>query len=505
MTAISTRSSIIALKEESTEGTPVAPAAATDYLAIQDDFAAEPAFDVLENAELKASLGSAKPILGAENPTVSFSHYLRASGVVAQAPNFGLLLKSCLGAVATAGAEYNTVASSTTSVVKVDAGEGASFQRGEALLIKDATNGTRIRCIDSVSTDDLNLGFNVPTAPGTGVNLGRAVLYYPANEGHPTLTAWHYLGNGGAVQMVAGCRVVEASFDISAGELINGSYSLEGLAFYFNPIEIGATDIYLDFIDDDGTFAASVAQGFYKDPHKLADAIQTAMNATASTEVYTVTYSNSTGKFSIVGTGTVLSLLWNTGANAANTIGDKIGFLTAADDTGTAATTGYIGDNALSFASPQTPTFDNSDPLAAKDNEVMLGSATDYVCFKASTANLTISAPKTDILSVCAESGKSGSIVSIREVTISISALIDKFDASKWQAFREGLNTKFQYSFGQKSGGNWVAGKCGALYVPTATITSFTIEDQDSLAAINLELQAYVNSSGEGEVFVNFL
>lgn len=505
MAAISTRSTVIALKEESTEGVPVAPTAASDYLAIQDDFSAEPSFDVLENAELKASIGVSKPILGAENPTVSFSHYLRASGVVAQAPNFGLLLKSCLGAVATASTEYNTVASSTTSVIKVDTGEGATFQRGEALLIKDGTNGYRIRCIDSIASDDLTIGFQVPSAPGTGVDLGRAVLYYPANTGHPTLTAWHYVGNGGAVQMVAGCRVTEASFDISAGELINGSYSLEGLAFYFNPIEIGATDTKLDFTDDDGTFAATVAAGMYKDPHKLADAIQVAMNATASTEVYTVTYQDADGKFKIVGTGTVLSLLWNTGANAANTIGDKIGFNTAADDTGTAATTGYTADNALSFASPQVPSFDSADPLAAKDNEVMLGDTDDYVCFKASTANLSISAPKSDILSVCSESGKSGSIVNSREVTVSVTALIDKYDVSKWQSFREGANVKFQYSFGQKSGGNWVAGKCGALYVPTATITSFVVEDQDGLAAISLELQAYVNSSGEGEVFVNFL
>lgn len=505
MASIQTKPSVLSIMEEVTEGTPVVPAGATDFIALQDDFAAEPSFDVLENAELKASIGASKPILGLENPTVSLSHYLRASGTVASAPNYGKLLKASLGAVATASTEYNTVASSTTSVIKVDAGEGASFQRGEALLIKDGTNGYRIRCIDSISTDDLTIGFQVPNAPGTGVNLGRAVVYYPANSNHPTHTVWHYLGNGGAVQMVAGARVVSADFDISAGELINTSYSLEGIAFYYNPINITSADRYLDFTDDDGTFAAVVAAGFYKDPHKLAEALTTAMNTASPGETHTVTYSDTTGKFTIVSTGTVLSLLWNSGTNTANTIGDKIGFSTAADDTGTAATTGYTSDNALSFAAPYTPSYDNSDPLAAKDNEVMIGDATDYVCFNASAVTMSISTPKSDILSVCAESGKSGSVIQSRAVEINVTALLNQYDASEWKKFRSGENTKFQYSFGTKSGGNWVAGKCGALYVPTATITSFSVTDNDGLANVELTLQAYVNSSGEGEVFVNFV
>lgn len=505
MTSILTRSSVVAIKKETTEGTPVVPTAATDYIAIQDDFSAEPAFDLLDNAELKSSIGKSKSIIGAENPTVSFSHYLRASGVVAQAPNYGALIEACLGAVTTASTEYDTVSSSTTTVIKVNTGEGATFQRGEALLIKDGTNGYRIRCIDSISSDDLTIGFAVPTAPSSGVNLGKAVLYYPANSSHPTLTVWHYLGNGGAVQMVSGCRVTGITYDISAGDLINGSYDLEGIGFYYDPITITATDTKLDFTDDDGTWAATITAGTYKDPHKLADAIETAMQAANAGETPTVTYSDSTGKFTIKTTGSVLSLLWNTGTNTANTIGDKIGFSTAADDTGTAATTGYTSDNAVSYASPQTATFDDADPLAAKDNEVMIGDATNYACFKASTVSLAISTPKADILSVCAESGKDGSIISSREVKVTVSALIEKYDVDKFRRLREGSNTKFQYSFGTKSGGSWVAGKCGALYVPTATVSSFSISDADGQAQLDMELTGYVNSSGEGEVFINFL
>lgn len=505
MTSIVTRSSVLALKKEVTEGTPVLPTSAADYIAQQDDFTMEPSFDVLENAELKSSIGKAKSILGAENPTASISHYLRSSGVAGQKPNFGFLLESCLGSVAAASTEYDTVASSTTSVIKVDAGEGANFQRGQALLIKDPVNGYRIRALDSIATDDLTIGFQVPTAPGTGVNLGKAVLYYPANVDHPTLTLWHYLGNGGAIQMMSGSRVTSVQFTFTAGELINGSYSLEGIAFYFDPINITSTDIYLDFTDDDGTWAAAVTAKVYKSPHELADALAAAMNAANPGETATVTYSNTTGKFTIKTTGTLLSLLWNTGTNAANTIGDKIGFSTAANDTGTGATTGYTSDNAISYASPQTPSFDAADPLAAKDNEVMIGDTTDYLCFGASEVSVQISTPKANKLSVCSQSGISGSIISSREVEISVIALLDKYDADKFRRFTGNVQTKFQYSFGEKSGGNWVAGKCGCVYIPTATITSWNVDDADGLAQLNMTLMAYVDSSGNGEVYINTL
>jgi len=83
MASIQTRSSVLALVTESTEGTPVVPTLATQFVALQDDFSMEPSFDTLENAELKASIGTAKPIQGAENPSASLSHYLRASGVSA--------------------------------------------------------------------------------------------------------------------------------------------------------------------------------------------------------------------------------------------------------------------------------------------------------------------------------------------------------------------------------------------------------------------------------------
>jgi hypothetical protein len=505
MTSIASRNSALAIKVETTEGTPVSPTAASDYVALQDDFSMEPSFDVLENAEIRASIGSAKPILGAENPSASLSHYLRHSGTEGQAPNYKMLLKAAFGSEVVESTQYDTVAGSTTSVLNVDTGEGAQFERGHPLLIKDATNGYRIRPVYSVSSDALTLGFNVPTAPASGVNLGKAVFYKPANTGHQTLSLWHYLGNSGAIQMTAGARVTELGIDIAAGQLINASFSLEGLEYFFNPIEITSSTRYIDWEDDDGTFAATVATGFYKDPHALATAIQTAMNDSASTEVYTVTYLDASGKFKIVGTGTLLTLEWNTGANTANSIASKIGFSTAADSSGTGATTGYTGGSAITLSAPQTPSFDDSDPLAAKANEVMIGDADDYTCFEASAVNFSLQNDRQVIESVCQTSGRSGSVISGRSVTVSVTALLNQYDADKFSRFRQGTESRLQYSFGVKEGGNWVAGKCGAIFLPSMTITSFSITDNNGLATLEMECTAFVDSDGNGEAYLGFV
>lgn len=505
MSSILNRQSVLALKTESTEGTPASPSAATDFIALQPDFHIKPGISSIQNVELKSSLAPSKPIRGIEKPEAQFSHYFRPSGVVAQAPDFAKLLIACIGAETIASTEYDTHNSSTTSLLKVGTGEADTFDRGEALLIKDAVNGYRIRCLDAASDTDLTLGFAIPNAPASGINLGQACLYKPLNSAQPTLTLWHYLGNAGAVQMIPGCRVNDFSLKVSTGELLNAAYTLQGLQYYFDPINITASTRYIDWTDDSGTYAVAIGVQWYNNPNDLASEIQTQMNDSASTKTFTVTYDNTNGKFTILCTGTVLTLKWNTGTNTANSIASKIGFSTAADSSGTAATTGYTSTTAQSFVAGYTPTYDSQDPIAAKDHELMVGSTTDYACFHASNFDMHISTPKADILDLCAQSGISASVLTGRDTTIQIEALLTQFDAKPFYNMQQNQNVKFQYSFGAKQGGNWVAGQCGAVYSPTATITAIEIVDKDGLARVSLTLTCYANATGQGEVYVNFL
>ena len=494
-----TKNSVMAIKKEVSEATPLKPTSTTDgYFALQDGFSLEPSFNTIDNVELTGSLGSAKPIQGLEAPTASVSHYLRHSGVEGQEPDYGVLVEGVMGDKTVSATEYDTVAGSTTSLIKVDAGEGVNFERGMAVLCKDAANSYSVRNVLSVATDDLTPAFNLGTAPASGVDLGKAVLYKPGTE-HPSMSIWGFRGNGFANELIAGAKATEMTIEATAGELINASFSMEGVQYYFNPILIDATNEDLDF-NDGSVQLASMTNKMYSDPIELAAEIQNKMDAQSS-DAITCVYSNVTGKFTIASDGGTFELLWATGANTATTIGGDIGFTVSADDTG--ATT-YVSDSAVSLASYHTGVFDDADPLVAKANEVMIGDADDTSCFAASSISISCTNTKTDKLSVCADSGKSGSTMTGREVTVEITALLDQYDAEKFYKYRTNANVQFAWTAGEKTGGNWDAGKVINAFIPTATISEFALGDEDGLISLNITLKAYVSSSLD-EFYINML
>lgn len=510
--AFQTKKSVLAVTVEATEGTYLAPSSADDFLPIQEDFSVEAAFETLENAELTGSIGTAKPIQGFEVPTASLSLYVKPSAVEGTAPDADDLYHAAFGAKTLIGSAFTTDTGSTTgtastrAVLELGVGQGASVVRGMAFYIPGGeSDGTvAIRNALSVSTDSVTLAQNLGNAPGSGVDVGQPQLYRAAgiDDVFPSLSITDYRANGGAVQALAGGRVTEWTMEAAAGALINGSFSLEGIAAFYNPLTVGATDNTIDWTDDGGTWQATVAQKTYKDPLDLASALETAMNAQTA-ETIAVTYSKTTGKYTIsTSTSAVLSLLWNTGAGAANTIGDLLGYSVAADDTGA---TSYEADNALDLSAQFTPSFDDQGPLVAKNNQVLIGDDfNDLVCFSTQSISVTLGDEKADVLDVCAESGKSGSVITSRTITVDLVANLSQFDAEKFKNFRNNDTVQFTYTFGEKSGGNWVRGKIGNLFISNATITAHTLDDADGLVVLNLSLQGFVDS-GLSEVHLNFL
>lgn len=504
--AISTRSDAFAAVEETTEGVPKSPASANDFTALQDDLAITPAFDDLENAERLNSLGKAKSIRGLENPSTTFSHYARGSGVEGTAPDWNLFPKSIFG-TETSGLTERDVVSATTTAITVDTAEGVDFDNGRPVLIKDGVNGRTVRWSTGVTGETFDLNFALDNAPASGVLLGDPVYWEPANTGHPTLTLWHYVGNqsNGAVEMTAGNRVTSMNITADAAGLVNSSFTAEGIAYHFDPIEITSSNKFLDFTSDNVTDEpVTLTEKTYKDPHDLAEALQAGISAADPLETYTVVYSDTTGKFTIAtSTSTVLSILWKTGSHGSDNtddhVGTTIGYEDAADDTG--ATT-YTSDNAQDWSAAFTPSFDDADPNVAKSNIVFIGDQSDNVCFEASTISIDMSVPKTDILSVCSDSGKSGSIPNEREVTISITALLENYDADKFHRFHSNQDTSFMWTWGEKdSNSDWVEGKTMSTYSSSTTITDFEITQEDNLATLNMTLTTFVNSDGDGEFY----
>ena len=500
-TTILQRGSVFAIKREVTSGSYVAPTSGADFIPLKSGFSMEFTVEELVSDELVNDIGSAKSLGGKESATGTHGAYFKHSEVEGQEPEVGLLYESSLGGKTVNATEYDTTAGSTTTVLNVGVGEGSLFEVGQALLIKDSVNGFSIRNIKSISSDALTLDFALTVAPLSGVNLGKAILYKPAASGHPSYTAWLYNGNGGAIQVAAGARTSGITLSASSGGQAEIEFTYSGAKYFFDPIEILSTDRYLDFTDDDGTWAVLIKVGLYASPIEVAEALAAAMNSSGTTETHSVSYSSSNGKFTISSsTSAVLSLLWSSGANTANTVGDKIGFVVASNDTGA---TSYTSDNAQVLTAPYTPTFDGSTNLIAKNVELFLGDQSDNLCVCAQEVAITISTPAEDVDCICEESGVKEKIILSREVTMTTTLLLSKFDVKIFDKLKQNKSLSAMLNLGPKSGGNWVPGKCGNIYLSNATVTQHNISGDD-IVVVEVAIKGYVTSTLK-DVYVNFV
>lgn len=509
--ATSTRKSVQAIVEETTAGTPLDPSAGTQVLPLQEGFDMTPNFETIDNVELSPSVDTKAPILGLESPESTIGHYFRHSGVEATAPNYDILIKAALGSKVAAPTEKTTTTGSTSgdlnarAVIKLGSG-GSDYERGDAILLKDSSAGYAIRNVYSVSGNDLTLQFNLSqAAPSSGVACGRNLLY-KSNDELPALTHWIYRANGTASEAMTGSRVASMAITANVGEALNMEFSLNGTGYYFDPVRVDSDDRYLDFNLGAGALAATVNAKLYKSPHELASSLKTAMEATGATGSFIVDYKDygaASGKYFIAHSGGVLNLLWNSGTNTANSIGDAIGFSLAANDTGA---TGYFSDTAMSWAAPYSNTADsNVNPLIVKNNEVLFGTFERTICTEVQEMTVNVENTLQDVRDICSESGVGEKLLAQRTVTVELLMTLKKHDAKTFEQFRLGDTVSFAYNGGTKSGGNWVAGKCVNVSLIEARITEFAVTDTDDVVTLSVTLQGVANSSGEGIIFVNLL
>lgn len=485
MTAISNRESVFALTKEDKAGT-LKLATGADATAVLEGFSLEGSFAELESEELSGSIGAAKGEIGAEAPTASVNHYMRGSGEEGKEVDFSDLLEGALGAkVAPLAAGAKTLNASTNEILKT----AAALERGHAVLIKDAVNGFSIRNVLSKAGMDATLAQLLAEAPAADVELGRPTLYKPGSN-HPFFSLNLFRGNGGALEAIAAALVTEMSVEITAGEYINGGFSLAGREYFFNPVIVAANTT----IDIDGN-DFMLREGQYKDPHDFAAMVQSVIRGSNSE---TVTYDNENGLYTIAGTAAfALNLAGHDTAAAL------LGF-DAVDTASSDEVASYTSETAINLKIMGALDYDNANPLVAKNAEVLFGSKDDITCFPISTLTATLTNTKTDSQDICSPSGIGDSRISERVVEIEMAALLQQYDADKFRRFREGDSGLFAGNFGTKEGGNWKAGNCFNMFSPTTKITALTIDDADGLAQLNMTLKCY-SDSGAGEFYINTL
>ena len=504
--AYATRSSVFAFVPEVTEGTVVDPAA-DNFTVVREGANIAGAVNTVTSDELRNSIGSSKAFATNQQPTGSIPKYLKPSGVEGQAPDYGILIESCLGAVDVNSTEYSTAAASTagTSTVpaklKVTAGVEANFSDGHAVLIKDGTNGYKVRNINARASGELTMSFNLNAAPADLIPLGKAVMYYPQDVDQPTFTAHMYQSSAagsGVHQAMAGGRTTALSMEFTANELASASFEIGGLSFYVNPITIAAASRYIDFVDSDGTASCQLEQKTYSSPVELAAEIASKMTA-ASVDIISCAWSHSTGKFTISSNGSTFQLPWLTGTNTANSAKAKLGF--TADDTGSLT---YTSDSAQTYAPPVTPEYDDQSPQVVRYNECQLGNFYDHLTVGGSNLTINIGAPKTDIANFAAQNGLDESVVLNREVTVSGTLKFEKHNVGLFDALINNSEIQLAYTHGQRLAGNWIPGTIVHTYLPSISLTASTIVDQDGYLVVQIEGTAFVGDD-LADIYIAFL
>lgn len=508
------RASVFAIVRETGTGLK-APTTAAEFIPLKSGFSQTGSAEELESEEIIDDIGPTKPAIGLETPSGEHGVNLKNSETIAQAPEYALLIESALGGTTTKAVDQTTAAASTAGdsaaagIIKM--ADTSSYEKGMALLIKDGVNGFSLRNVaDIPNGTDLTLNFNLTgAAPASGVSLGRPVLFKPATTGHPSFSAWLHTANGAAVSAIEKCKTSDISITMPAAEKATADFSYAGTQIFWDPVVIDATNDKLNFTDSAATvFDISIPRKIYKSVIALMVQITTSMNATAAVNVFTVSYDSQTGKPDFASDGTPFTILWKTGTNGADNtdthIGTILGFDDTADDTGAG---NYTADNDIEntiLAAQITAAFDDADFITVKNAELLVGDFSDNVCRSASEVSFSIATPTEDVKDICEFSGLLDKLILSREVTMSASLVLQKFEAKLFDKFINSGTVVVMMNIGPKDGaGNHIEAKQVNMYLPQATLTQHEISGDD-IVVLDITAKGFVSSSKK-DFYINFI
>lgn len=511
---IATRRSTAAIVQKAAEGALVKPTSGSQFITIQPDYSLSPNFETTENVELQNDIMSGKTIITGEAPAATYSHYFKGSGTAGTAPEIGPMIQSSFGGMRSQSTESTVARSSTDAVIKMSAGDASKYKKGDAVLIKDSTNGYQIRPVSSVSSTDVSLGFELPAAPTTSAKTGAFLTYYPTSDDLPVYDLWHYIGGGeSGVENIKDCRTVSMTVNAAAKDLINSTFAIEGTAYRFNEdftdeyqVTAGSADFDVIWTNA-GTrtnTAVSIPQGRYTGT-ELAAAAQVVFRAVNNAfSDATVTFAS--GKFTFADSNTDFYLNFEgypamaavLGFTTADTSSTALGRTLTSPNNGQLT---RFYDSGIAASSLE---YDDTDPIVARDQQIFIGDADDNVCIEASNATFTFGTPKSLITSICTESGNYRTVINQRTAVLALSVILEEDDRRFFEKFKQGDTVNFAFIGGKKSGGNWKPGECFSIYGSPASITSFSITNTDNVFTLDLELTCFADGAGEGSIFVSF-
>jgi hypothetical protein len=236
-TGITKNTSVIGIEVEVTEGTYIAPQAATSYAQpLADGFELTPGRDLIDRGILTNSIGKATPRLGQKSIQAALPVEFRASGVEGGDVDFGPLLKAALGATRAIATTTTTKSSgNTNNTLAIQDADISKFNVGDIVVVKES--GLHHPCVVTAKTSGTGtatITVSPPLASGNFSNsvvVSKSKMYYTASTGHPTLSLSYYWANT-VRQAALGCRVTSMALDnFSTGQVASWNFGLEGLDY----------------------------------------------------------------------------------------------------------------------------------------------------------------------------------------------------------------------------------------------------------------------------------
>ncbi len=237
MSIAAKKNTAFAVEVESTEGTYVAPQAATSYIqTLVDGAELSPAKELLERNIFTASVGKTSPRTGQFQVTGSLPVEARAHSTEGAAPQFGPLMESALGDKRTIATTTTTKASGNTgSILQIEDADISKFSVGDIILVKQS-GAYHVTPITAVATGAgvAAITLLIPKASGNFANsvvIGKSTTYIVADEDHPSLSVSKYIEDA-VLEQAVGCKVSSMSLEnFTTGQIPSFNFGIEGLNF----------------------------------------------------------------------------------------------------------------------------------------------------------------------------------------------------------------------------------------------------------------------------------
>lgn len=232
-----TNTTAIAIEEEVTEGTFVAPASAASYVqTLSSGLEMKTSKELLERNVFTGTVGKVTPRTGTRSTNGSVPTELRANSVEGNAPESDKLLKSGLGLKRSISTTTTTKATGNTgSVLQIQDADISKFNVGDIVVVKEtgAYHCSPITAKTSgVGTATITL--LVPKSAGSFSNsvvISKATVYTVAESGHPSLSITKYVDSA-VEQKAIGCRVNKIDMsEFATGKIPSLNFGFDGLDF----------------------------------------------------------------------------------------------------------------------------------------------------------------------------------------------------------------------------------------------------------------------------------